>query len=172
MLCGPRCRSVASLASIDGCSNKGAGGSERETPTLCENNRRNPTMANLRAETTTNTETSTCKHEDRHSDHFLFPVFGDVFHYQTRLGSSLFAFVSLKAQDVRFGDAGTRNGGFRRQTKPQQSGAGAPVSGGLGRCRFVRILERMRARFAGHGRGCCSWCAKTFCARGSTSSAC
>ena len=49
-----------------------------------------------RAETTTNTETSTCKHEDRHSDHFMFLVSGDVLNYQTHLGSSFieFSFMS------------------------------------------------------------------------------
>ena len=50
-----------------------------------------------RAETTTNTETSTCKHEDRHSDHFMFPVSGDVLNYQTHLGSSLIEFSIMSS---------------------------------------------------------------------------
>ena len=58
-------------------------------------------IANPRAETTVNMETSTCKHEDRHSDHFLSPVFGDVFHHQTHFASSTVAFVLLGAQDAR-----------------------------------------------------------------------
>ena len=51
------------------------------------------------------------------------------------------------------GDAGTRNGGLRRQTKPQQSGAGAPVGGGLGRCRSVRTRTGFGLGSLGIGRG-------------------
>ena len=60
------------------------------------------TIVNLRAETTTNTETSTCKHEDQRSDsaldHFVVMFWSCV--ELAHFASSLIALVFFGAQDA------------------------------------------------------------------------
>ena len=93
-------------------------------------------------------ETSTCNHENRHSDHFLSPVFGEVFHYQTHF-ASMIAFELLGAQDAELATQVLATDDF-------------DIKQSLSKVALVRQWvplcqnsDRMRAQGEGHGRGCC-----------------